>query len=255
MANRENCDRPRIAMKTRLLLGALVVAGCSSESDLQSADDVEFIAKCEASDHELASQHYQRAIEGALERRSSGPCASPATHLRAIADHAASAVIKCPEFKQLIKSSSAAAPLREALSSSLTLRSLTDELRVIRDSQWQNWTSVERLLPGTSMSTEPQGSVGAHDVIVFGPDGAATFVTTALHVWESPATYTIEKTGTDKEPRRIVLTHEGQTRSFDLKIETPASDLTTAPLFRLVPSNARDVNPWETFSSLGPECR
>jgi hypothetical protein len=241
-------------MKALGFLSLLLIAACSSSegSGENSNEQGAGAATCTQEKYDLGMTHYQKAVDGAIARRGSGACASEATSLRAIASEATMSVLQCADFKNVIKTSPGAEPLRQVLAGSLSLKPLTDELRVLRDSQWQNWTGVENVLPGTMMATEPQGSVGAYQAIVFKAGGEATYITSALNVWETPATYKLTKKGTDKDPRSVEVTHDGKTETFDLKIDTPAADMTNPPLFRL--TSAERVTAWQTFNSLNREC-
>ena len=161
----------------------------------------------------------------------------------------------CPAFKDVIKTSPWAAPIRGVLADMLTLRSLTGELQVLRNSEFQNWTNVEKYLPGTLMWAEGSwGSYWMQDELRFLSDGKAVHVhytedssNADSHVVENktPATYRIEKTGAEKDKRKVTVSWGGKTSSFDLVVnDTDAGDFTSAPVFSL-----RHADPAKSFST------
>ena len=250
--------------------GAALSTGCATSPDTTDddavvGDDAEVRAAqatCTPEKYNEAFGHYRKAVYGAKDRLRGEICGEEDTFLWSIAGQAAASVMTCAAFKDVIKTSPYAEPLRTVLADSLTLKSLTGELLVLRDSQWANWSGVERLLPGTSFSTEPQGAMGWHTTIKLGANGAATYVTMEeldAEPWvkfhESPARYRVEKTGAEKDPRRVVIEHDGKTEVFQLRVaDTEQGNFSSAPVFQLVPPGANPSHLWETFNSLVGEC-
>jgi hypothetical protein len=164
----------------------------------------------------------------------------------------------CPAFKDVIRNSKWAAPIRDVLADLITLRSLTGELLVLRNSEFQDWSNVERYLPGTLMWAEAAwGSYWMQDELRFLPDGQAVHVhyTEAsgqaaasgeyLAEEKTPATYRIEKTGDEKGNRRVTVAWGHNAETFDLVVkDTAPGDFTSAPVFAL-----RHKDPAKSFST------
>src|SRR5262249_28718361 len=148
---------------------------------------------------------------------------------------------------ETIKSSPWAAPLRTVLGPSLTLRSLTGELLVIKDSQFQNWNGAEALLSrGVSFWANPTGAFGPPYQIDLRANGDATWgflnydEKTGEFSWRKVAArYTVTKVdGTDKGKRIIHVTRDGVSESFTLGVENPSPMTQQAPVFTLTPVDA-----------------
>lgn len=207
-----------------------------------------------------ATKTLNKAIDAA-ERRKKEVCGED-TMLSPIAKSATRAILNCPALKSTIKSSDSAEPLREALKESLTLRSLTGELLVLADSQFQNWRGVTKLLPNTMMSTEPQGASGVHDEIHFGKDGVVTVITMELDD-KGPKSVTHEgvyavTTETDvKKPPRLTISYgmdqDAVSITLDLRVRTSTEDPT--PIFDLVEKDdTKNADSLRVFSSIVSEC-
>jgi hypothetical protein len=232
-----------------LLLAASTVMACAAPADDVEAIDEEMLTTVGAAAAEAcgdkfrpAFKRYKAAVEGAKARLADGPCDSEGedTTQSRIADNATAAVMICPAFKDVIRKSPFAKPIRTVLAASLTLKSLTGELLVLRDSEFANWTGVEALLPGTTFSTEHHGVVGAHAQITFHGNGRATFSETVStpelspRTTVTPATYRVEKLGSERDPRRIFVERAGKTERFDLVVFSPnEEDFESAPDFML----------------------
>jgi hypothetical protein len=252
---------------------AFALFGCAT-TDEEAAEQGEgqaATASCSADKYQEAFVHYRKATYGAKARLDGvSACEGEGTaadgtkyplYLTSIADEASAAVMICGTFRETIKTSPYAEPIRKLLGDSLTLDSLTGQLLVIRDSQFQNWTGVEALLPGTSLWTPGQGAGNWHSRIDFKANGQANYYridATNSEPWfketNVAATYTVEKTGADKDPRRIIVKHGGVTETLNLGVQNPSSDQswTVAPEFKACPANAE---PWDCYYSLGPgEC-
>ena len=263
-------------MKTKLplLLSSLAVAltaatGCATSPDTTDDDDAVVgddaevraaQATCTPEKYNKAFGHYRKAVYAAKDRLRGKTCEDD-IYLWSIADDGAAAVMTCPAFKDVIRTSPYAAPLREVLKSSLTLKSLTGELLVLRDSQWANWSRVETLFPGTTFYMGTNGAFGSHKWIDFKADGKATYhklefldADPYVRVKTAPATYRVERTGADKDPRKVKVVSEGQTETFDLKVSAPEGDFSSAPVFQLVPPGVDPTHFWETLNSLVSEC-
>ena len=246
-----------------ILFGAAlsVTVGCSSSdnvgSDSSNVESASAATTCAR--YSEAKPHYQKAVRGA-EDRLAGKYCDDGTFLEEIASEATTAVMICPELKSTIKNDSAAKPIRDVLADSLTLHSLTGELLVLRDSELQDWSGVEELLVGKTFQTEPDGGFGQYTGFKLGADGKATYITTELldqEPWvtrpESPATYTVQRTGDARAPRKVIITYAGQTVEFDLRV-IPSSDDTAPAVFQLVPPGQDPSELWKTFNSIVGEC-
>lgn len=220
------------------------VAGCSASEDASepvAAEDEAALVSCGAAKYNEALTHYKNAVAYSKERLANGVFESDHGYQWEIADEASQAVMICGAFHETIKSSPWAAPVREVLKDSLTLSSLTGELLVIKDSQWQNWTGVEAQLAGKQFWAQSNGAVGSAKQIIFGRDGKATFQW--VDVWSNDyslkkeqATYTVEKPNGDKGKRRIVVKHGGLTEAYVLSVE-PGYTYNDAPVFTITPEH------------------
>lgn len=232
-------------------------AGSISDSEEALVADAAVVTASCGDRYAAALDHYRRAVAGAKNRLRDGVCNDEDDTLWTISDEASRAVMTCDAFRQVIKTSVWARPLRDALAVSLTLRSLTGELKVIRDSAWQDWSGVEAFFPGTSMWARAVGAYGPPVRIDFAAQGAAVYgqqsydpVTGDISWVEGPATYHIETTGQARDKRTVVVTHEGRQHRFLLSVE-PAlpDDWKSAPSFTLLPSGQH-----EKLSSIVVEC-
>lgn len=232
-----------------VLLSSLVagIAGCSTEaSDAEPAvaEDEAALVSCGAAKYNEALAHYKNAVAWSKDRLAVGVCESENGYQWSIADEASQAVMICGAFRETIKTSPWAAPVREVLKDSLTLSSLTGELLVIKDSQWQNWTGVEAQLEGKKFWAQSNGAVGSAKQIIFGKNGKATFQW--VDVWsddwqvkKEPATYTVEKPNGEKGKRRVIVKHGGLTEAYLLDVE-PGWTYNDAPLFTITPEREAD---------------
>jgi hypothetical protein len=200
------------------------------------------VSSCGTAKYNAALAHYKNAVAWSRDRLAKGVCSSEYGYQWGIADEASKAVMTCGEFRNIIKTSPWAAPIRTVLGSSLTLRSLTGELLVIRDSSWQNWTGVDaHFAKGISFWARAEGAYGSAVRIDFKANGKATWgelVMTDTDVsWRSTAaTYSIAKTS-ERGKRTLKVTHNGKTESYTLGVENPFVS-TDAPVFVLEPSTA-----------------
>jgi hypothetical protein len=254
-------SRLSVLFSSALLLA--LVAGCSAASE--PADDVETdeaaVTACGSDKYAAAMAHYRNAVQWSKERLSHRVCEWEHGSLREIADEASHAVMTCGNFRETIKSSPWAEPIRTVLAQSLTLRSLTGELLVIKDSQWQNWTGTERFFDqGLIFAARPEGAYGSAVRIEFKANGTATWgylyydEPTGEFSWRTqPATYTITKIdGTEKGKRRVSVTHGGKTESFTLGVDA-GYQYKNAPIFTLVPESTAPGNAPKLYS-LVHEC-
>lgn len=254
---------PRLSLLFSSSLLLALVAGCSAASE--PADDVATdeaaVTACGSDKYAEAFAHYKNAVEWSKERLRHGICESEHGYLWWIADEASHAVMTCGAFRETIKTSPWAEPIRTVLAQSLTLKSLTGELLVIKDSQFQNWTGTERFFDqGLTFAARPEGAYGSAVRIEFHANGKATWG--YLHYdertgdisWRTqPATYEIAKIdGTEKGKRRVTVTHGGKTESFTLGVEA-GWQYKDAPIFTLVPQSTAEGNAPKLYS-LVDEC-
>jgi hypothetical protein len=239
---------PLFASSLLLLTTLTSSLGCSATSESESgAEDVESseaaIVSCGSAKYNEALAHYKNAVAWSKDRLAQGVCESEKGYLWSIADEASRAVMTCGTFRETIKSSPWAAPVRTVLAPSLTLRSLTGELAVIKDSPYQNWTGTEaHFSKGLSFWARAEGAYGSAVKIDFRAGGDATWG--YLHYdevsgdisWRTmPATYTVAKTAGENGKRRVTVVHGGVTETFDLGVES-GSEYQDAPVFTLVPA-------------------
>jgi len=247
-----------------LSIGAL--AGCTSPSqepageetgDLAEGVDELNAGKACGAKYGEALEHYKFAVSLAKDPYAAGRCAEDSDIETTFEDEAATAVMLCPAFKDVIRNSKWAAPIRNALADVLTLRSLTGELLVLRNTEYQNWSNVEQYFPGTKMwAVGAWGSFWMQDELRFLANGQAEHV----HFVEAeddakggglvveqktPATYTIEKIDGEKDNRQVTVSWGGKKESFVLIVsDTEPGDFTSAPVFSL-----RHVDAQKSFST------
>ena len=196
------------------------------------------------------------------DRNANGVCNSDNGFQWSIADEASRAVMTCGAFRDVIRTSPWAAPIRTALAPSLTLRSLTGELLVIKKSTWANWRDSEKFFAnGVSFWARSEGAYGPSVRIDFRANGAATWgehvhdEATGDITWgTSPATYTVNsQSGAASGARTVTVTHAGRTDVFMLSVQDPV-DYKSAPLFRLEPQGASSPTQPPMLFSLVSEC-
>lgn len=209
----------------------------------------EALTACGAAKYNQALVHYKNAVAWSKDRNANGACNSENGLQWSIADEASRAVMTCGQFRSIIKTSPWAAPLRTALAPSLTLRSLSGELAVIKDSDWQNWTGVDRFFTsgGLSFWARAEGAYGSAVRIDFKANGKANwgelYEKTPIEIaWRNiPATYTITKSGNRESGGRILtVTRAGKTDTFSLGVENPLQ-YNQAPIFVLHPLGTGSV--------------
>lgn len=255
----------RLASVAALALVSLPFLGaCSAESpadDASAESSEEALTACGAAKYAEALSHYKNAVEWSKDRERSGVCESELGYQWGIADEASRAVMTCGAFRDVLRKSPWAAPVRRVLGDSLTLRSLTGELLVIKDSQWQNWTGVESFFQtpqGLSFWARAEGAYGSAVRIDFAAGGKATYgflhydETTGDITWRTEtATYSIARTGSASAKRTVTVVHGGKTESFTLGVEEGWT-YQSAPLFTLTPRGAATTAP--KLYSLVSEC-
>ncbi len=242
----------KLALVLLLALGAAPLSGCAPGVEVEGGDEVDGLEQaltgCGESWGE-AFVHYRSAVDASKERLRHGPCGSRTGLLWEIAHEASRAVMTCGEFRTVIRTSPWAEPLREVLAPSLTLRSLTGELLVIKDSEWQNWTGVELFFEeGLTFWARAAGAYGSPVRVDFAAGGEATWgeltfdeVTGEIGWRTIPATYRVEQlSGRPAGPRLVTVTREGVTDDFALGVLDAAS-WRDAPLFVLEPLGAGEV--------------
>lgn len=244
---------------------ALTAAACAAPtSEPEGSEAVEqseeALTACGAAKYNEALAHYKNAVAWSKDRNANGVCNSENGYQWGIADEASRAVMTCGEFRNVIRTSPWAAPLRTALAPSLTLRSLSGELLVIKSSSWANWTGAERFFQsGLSFWARAEGAYGPAVRIDFRADGKATFgelvydhVTGDITWGSSAATYTLSKaSGRESGVRTVTVKHAGKTDTFTLGVENPL-DYKAAPIFVLQPQGAATKAP--KLYSLVSEC-
>jgi hypothetical protein len=180
------------------------------------------LSSCTAVKYEAALAHYTNAGAWSKDRLEHGACETEYGYMETIADAASRAVATCGSFRETIKSSPWAAPVREVLGASLSLRSLTGELLVIKDSQFQNWNGTESLLArGVSFWANATGAYGSPyqiDLRANGDAGHGGFSSTTRRPGTSAGApsrrgTTVTKTdGTATSKRIVHVTREGRDR-------------------------------------------
>lgn len=227
------------------------VAGCSANAEPSveagSGEDVETseaaVVSCGAAKYNEALAHYKNAVAWSKDRLARGVCESENGYLWSIADESSRAVMTCAAFRETIKTSPWAVPVRTVLAPSLTLKSLTGELAVIKDSSFQNWTGVEaHFTRGLSFWARAEGAYGSAVKIDFKAEGKATWgylhydEATGDITWRTmPATYAVTKLGTASGKRKVTVKHGGVTETFTLGVDA-GWQYNDAPIFTLVPS-------------------
>jgi hypothetical protein len=225
----------------------LFACSASSTPDPVEEENVEqteeALTACGAAKYNEALAHYKNAVAWSKDRLAQGVCNSENGYQWGIADEASRAVMTCGQFRSIIKTSPWAAPVRTVLAPSLTLRSITGELLVIKDSSFQNWTGVDRFFTsGLSFWARAEGAYGSKVRIDFKANGKATYgyldynEVTGDITWKSiPATYSIAKsTSREAGPRILTVTRAGKTEKFELGVENPLR-YNDAPMFVLEP--------------------
>lgn len=231
------------------------------QEDEAVASSEEALVSCGAAKYNEALDHYKNAVQWSKDRERSGVCESENGYQWQIADEASKAVMTCGAFRNTIKTSPWAAPIRRVLGDSLTLRSLTGELAVIKDSQWQNWTGVEQWFEtpaGLRFWARAEGAYGSAVRVHLQANGKATYSylyevpgTYDITLKTEPATYTIARTGTSSQKRIVTVKHGAKTEKFLLEVENGWT-YPSAPLFRLTPQGSTTTAP--RLYSLVSEC-
>lgn len=233
----------------RLALASVLLSACTvpvpvDEDPAVVEDNAEAVSACGQVKYDAALAHYKNAVAWSKERLAKGVCNTENGYQWGIADAASRAVMTCGEFRSILRNSPWAAPVRTVLGPSLTLRSLTGELLVIRDSSWQNWSGTEALFArGLTFWARAEGAYGPAVRIEFRALGKATW----NELYEEPgtfnitmrataATYTISKT-TESGKRTVKVTHGGKTDVYNLRVENPLLS-TDAPIFTLDPTTS-----------------
>lgn len=240
------------------------VVSVDDEDEVDDAAIEQALSACSSSKYQQGLRAYKRAVAWSKDRLSKGVCESEYGYQWGIADETSRAVQACASFRDVVRNSPYAWPIREVLSTSLTLRSLSGELLVIRDSPYQNWSGVERHFgAGLSFWARGQGAYGSPVRIDFAEEGKATYghlvydePTGDISWQKGEASYTIEQAGTRaQDPRRITVTHSGGVvETYRLGVENPGN-YSDAPVFTLQPISpaATESGPFILYS-LVSEC-
>jgi hypothetical protein len=243
--------------------GALATIACGAEpasiASEEVAADEAALSSCGSAKYNEALAHYKNAVAWSKDRLAKGVCESENGYLWGIADESSLAVMTCGDFRNTIRTSIWAAPLRQVLAPSLTLRSLTGELLVIKDSQWQNWAGTEKFFQsGLTFWARAEGAYGFAVRIEFRANGDATWgelrydEATGDITWGTePATYTIAKT-TERAKRTITVKHAAKTNTYVLGVESGWT-YDAAPLFTLTPAGTNAATQKKLYS-LVSEC-
>jgi hypothetical protein len=258
-----------------VLLGSLPVVvacltGCSEGVGSEPGDDADeavsesrdALVSCGAAKYNEALAHYKNAVAWSKEREAAKfACESEHGYQWGIADEASAAVMTCAAFRDVVKTSKWAAPVRRVLGDSLTLRSLTGELLVIKDSRWQNWTGVEKWFAtpeGLTFWAQANGAYGSTVRVEFGAGGIATYhwltfdEQTFEASWKSErGTYTISRAGAASDKPTVKVRHGKTTETFTLGVES-GFRYDSAPIFTLSPAGAATKAP--KLYSLVDEC-
>lgn len=256
-----------LTARTALVVASLslTAAACAAPSSEGAEGEVteqseEALSACGATKYAEALAHYKNAVQWSKDRNANGVCNTDNGFQWGIADEASRAVMTCGEFRNVIRTSPWAAPLRTALAPSLTLRSLSGELLVIKDSSWANWSGVDRFFAGgISFWARAEGAYGSKVRIDFRADGKATWgelvydeVTGDITWGSSAATYTITKAnGRESGVRTVTVKHGGKTEKLTLGVENAAA-YEDAPVFVLQPQGTSTTAP--KLYSLVSEC-
>lgn len=240
---------------------AAPIEGSEAQGEEAVESSEEALVSCGAAKYNEALGYYKNAVQWSKDREASGVCESEHGYQWAIADEASKAVMTCGAFRNTIKTSPWAAPIRRVLADSLTLRSLTGELAVIKNSQWQNWTGVDQWFNTTSglrFWARAEGAYGSAVRVHLQANGKATYSylyevpgTFDITLKTEPATYTIARTGTSSQKRTVTVKHGTKTEKFLLEVEDGWT-YQSAPLFRLTPQGTTTTAP--KLYSLVSEC-
>ena len=223
-------------------VSALALTACNGQIVADDGDAVGQALRTQCSEpaYAAASAAYGRAVAWASARLSEGVCESEHGMLWGIADETAAAISACEDFRPLVRSAHSAAPLHAALDRSLTMASLSGELRAGSASITADWSGVEALIAkGVTFWARAQGAYGSQIVIDFvGVDRIAITRLVDLDneiVQEKlDGTYAIERAaGTEAGSRIVHVTFEGTTTDYVLDVQMPAGK---APVFLLTPT-------------------
>ena len=237
--------RSLVARIVLVVVPGLFAVGCAVEANPEdtAGESEEALSACGTAKYNEGLQHYKAAVSAAQSRIREGVCQSDVGFLQSIADHASRAVMTCGAFRDVIRTSPWAAPVRTTLARTLTLRSLTGELLVVRDSDFQNWTGAEAFFAkGLTFSARPQGAYGSSVIVDFGANGRAVWreqvydeKTGDISMRSLNATYVIAPSNARASGPRIVTVKRGNTtEKFALGVQNPAS-YRDAPSFVLTP--------------------
>jgi len=237
--------RPTVSRLVVVLVPALFAVGCAVEPNAEdtAAESEAALTTCGTAKYNEGLQHYKAAVKAAQSRLREGVCQSDDGFLQSIADHASRAVMTCGAFRDVIRTSPWAEPVRTTLARTLTLRSLTGELLVVRDSDFQNWAGTEAFFAkGLTFSARPQGAYGSAVIVDFGPSGRAVWreqvydeKTGEISMRSLPATYVVAPSnGRTSGPRVVTVKRAGKTDTFSVGVQNPAS-YRDAPTFVLTP--------------------
>jgi hypothetical protein len=218
---------------------ALLAVACAAPQSAEDETDQtteDALTACGSAKYAEALAHYKNAVQWSKDRERLGVCQSENGFQWSIADEASRAVMTCGDFRNVIKTSPWAAPVRRVLGNSLTLRSLSGELAVIKDSRWQNWSGVEKFFTtpqGLSFWARAEGAFGSKVRIDFHANGKATYG----HLDENDYTWKSESVTYTISGRTVKLTRAGKTETFSLAVESGwAYD--DAPIFTLTSSSS-----------------
>lgn len=226
-------------------ISGLFAFGCAAETNPEdtAGESEEALTACGTAKYNEGLRHYKAAVSAAQSRLREGVCQSEDGFLQTIADDASRAVMTCGAFRDVLRTSPWAAPVRTTLARTLTLRSLTGELLVVRDSDFQNWTGAETFFAkGLTFSARPQGAYGSSVVVEFGPSGRAVWrelvhdaATGDISLRSVSATYVVAPSNSRSSGPRLVTVKRGnKTDKFSLGVQNPAS-YRDAPSFVLTP--------------------
>jgi hypothetical protein len=245
-----------------LLSAAFTAVGCAAPGADEAESTEAALSSCTPAAYETALGHYKNAVAWSKDRLEHGICETENGYLMSIADAASKAVSACGSFRETIKTSPWAAPIRETLGASLTLRSITGELLVIKDSSFQNWNGTEALLArGITFWANAVGAYGHPYQVDLRANGDATWgflhydEKTGDFSWRTvPASYTVTKSEGSATGKRVLhVTHDGVTESFGLAVEDNSFMTEHAPVFTLSPLDGAQPTNVKMYSMLS-EC-
>lgn len=253
--------KPTFAPVAALLISTFAVVGCAVEPSADDAAETgeSALVACTSAQYNEGLAHYKNAVAWSKDRLAKGVCESEYGYLWGIADEASHAVMACGAFRETIKTSVWAEPVRKVLAPSLTLKSLTGELAVVKDSAWQNWTGVDAHFTrgGLSFWARAEGAYGSAVKIDFAANGKATWGylhhddATGDITWRTQtATFAIAKPNGERGKRTVTVTHGGKKETYTLGVES-GWEYRDAPIFTLTP--ATGSTPTKLFS-LVSEC-